>query len=355
MKSEAVQGALPLAESAQSGQQAQEVVIAAEMHSDELSAKLEKPESSQFEAEEVSEAIAADEPAAAAQAVSAESDAAVEPAIRAEAPSTEMDQEASAVPNPEAGLIEESPEIDEQIPEKATQGSKERAKDGEAASDPAKIPEADAVKNAEKIKSSTVIGVAVVLIAVIAVIYFAAKQASAPAENGDNQKVTVATEPESGKVSIIEEATADDIGVLVNSGKTVWSKTEVFAFLGNSEKNSGANDCSLVYAAKRTVDKKYDSNMMNAISGLLQPVTAAEKEAGYFSAIPSGTTLKYLKLDDSGAIEANFSGAINNAAGSCAVTAIRSQIKSTLMQFSAVKSVVICVDGECDDGKILQP
>lgn len=207
----------------------------------------------------------------------------------------------------------------------------------------------------DKIKSSTVVGISAILIVIIGVIYFAAKQATAPTTTNNDQTVVVSDQPEAGKISIIEEATADDIGVLVNSGKTVWPKTEIFAFMGNSEKASDPNDCAQVFALKRSVDKKYDSNLMNTVSGLLQPVTTAEKEAGYFSALPSGTTLKYLKLDDTGVIEANFSGNIANAAGSCAVTAIRAQIRSTLLQFSNVKSVTICVDGECDDSKILQP
>lgn len=199
------------------------------------------------------------------------------------------------------------------------------------------------------INRSTIIAIAAILLAVIGIIYFAARQAKAPTLTDDGQKVTVLDEPAAGTVSIIEEATAD-LGTDED-----WPSTEVFAFFGNSQKASDANNCAQVFALKRSTDKKYDSNLMNTVGGLLQPLSEQEKQAGYFSTIPAGTALKYLKLKDTGAIEANFSGAIKNAAGSCAVAAIRAQITQTLMQFSSVKSVTICIDGNCNDGEILQP
>ena len=292
----------------------------------------------------------------------AESDGASEAdAFEAEAPSQGLDLIDDALPEPaESAVSSEQPASNESSADPEQKNPAESAEPVQEMKDTAdKSTGSDSQGRAEasqeRVKISTIVGILAILLVVISVIYVAAKQIGAPERSGNGQKVVVSDRPEAGKVSIIEEATADDIGVLVNSGKTVWPKTDIFAFFGNSQKNPDGNDCTQVYAVKRSVEKKYDSNMMNTISGLLQPISAAEKEAGYFSAIPAGATLKYLKLDDTGIIEANFSGAIKNAAGSCAVTAIRSQIKSTLMQFSAVKSVVICVDGECDDGKILQP
>ena len=88
---------------------------------------------------------------------------------------------------------------------------------------------------------------------------------------------------------------------------------------------------------------------------MLQPLTSTEKEAGYVSVIPDGSLLKSIKLDDSGVATATFTGNLNKAAGSCAVTAIKAQIKDTLLQFASVKSVVICIDENCKEDEILQP
>lgn len=172
---------------------------------------------------------------------------------------------------------------------------------------------------------------------------------------GEQISISVNDSLEQGKVSIIEE-TREEINVLTNQPQTTdYDSIEVNAFFANSLKDPDQLDCGRVFLLKRSIPKKYDSNLLNSVLGLLEPLSAKEKEAGYLSAIPEGTILKYIKLEDSGTAVVNFSGNLNKSAGSCAVTAIRAQIAQTLLQFSAVKSVMICIDNNCNQDEILQP
>jgi len=207
----------------------------------------------------------------------------------------------------------------------------------------------------EKISFKKIIGIAAVLIIIFIVIFYATRKPAAETTDITGPSVTVSSSIEQGKVNIIEE-TKNDINVLVSNGDaTVYPQVKVTAYLGNTQKNPNSSDCALAYPLDREIDKKYDSNMINTMLGLLQPLSAAEKEQGYVSAIPNGTILKYLKLDDTGVMSVNLSGNISKAAGSCAVTAIKAQIKATISQFAAVKSVVICIDGNCNESQTLQP
>ncbi|MFA5020562.1 MAG: GerMN domain-containing protein [Patescibacteria group bacterium] len=208
----------------------------------------------------------------------------------------------------------------------------------------------------KKTKSGAIIAIAVALVVILSLIYWAVKPAADNDSDNHGQSVQVSDAPEQGKVNIIEEV-RNDISVAVsgNVDEPAYPQTKVTVYFGNTVKNPNSIDCALAYPLDRETDKKYDSAMVNTVLGLLKPLSPQEKEQGFVSAIPNGTILKYLKLDDSGVMSANFSGAISRAAGSCAVTAIRSQIEATLLQFSAVKSVVICIDGDCQADRILQP
>jgi hypothetical protein len=202
-------------------------------------------------------------------------------------------------------------------------------------------------------KNLTILAIIAVIVALGA--YFWKQNSDSEYGNYGDIKVQVNDQLEQGKVSIIEEVN-DDINTLSEGGSAAKPvMTEVVAFFGNTQKDPGTQDCSRVFALKREIPKQYDSNMLNSVLALVNPLSAAEKEAGYISLIPDGTFLRYIKLDDSGVAMANFSGGIAKTAGSCAVTAIKAQIRATLMQFSAVKSVVICVDDNCHEEEILQP
>jgi len=219
-----------------------------------------------------------------------------------------------------------------------------------------KAPEAKKEEDKKiKINTNTVIIVIIVLAVVLGIIFLLSKKSDRDEKSESNVSVSVDGRQEQGKISIIEE-TKDDIKVLTASNDRIaWPKTKVIAYFGNTQKNPNSADCSLTYLLEREIDKRYDSNMLNSVLAVLEPLKNIEKEKGYVSSIPEGSSLKYIKLDDSGVATVNFSGNLNKAAGSCAVTAIKSQIKDTLLQFASVKSVVICIDDNCQEDEILQP
>lgn len=233
-----------------------------------------------------------------------------------------------------------------------------------------------------KIKNNTILIIAVVLVFVLGLIYFLTRDLKQEFAdfNAWNGKVTVSDAPEEGTVTILDEIKGevkiiDEDGVAVGNtepvvetkaninvdvatnAKTVYgsNKIPVVVFIGNTRNNPNSADCSLVYPLQRKTEKKYASNMINSVLSLLEPLNSAEKEAGYVSVIPAGTFLQYVKVSDSGVATVNFSGSISKIAGSCAVTSARSQIEKTLMQFNQVKSVIICINGNCKEDEILQP
>lgn len=223
-----------------------------------------------------------------------------------------------------------------------------------------KKPEAGYEK--AKVKSNTIISIVVVLLAVLGLVFWLTKDGKENDIDADNPngKIVVSDAPEQGKVTIIEEV-KDQLRV-ASGGTATFNNTNpnsakmaVTVFVGNTRKNPNSADCAQVYPVNRQAEKRYESNMINTVLSLLEPISATEKESGYISIIPAGTFLQYIKIDDSGVATANFSGTISKVAGSCAVTAIKSQIKNTLIQFASVKSVVICIDGNCNQAEILQP
>mgnify|MGYP000875697260 CR=1 FL=1 len=345
-ESEAVpsQEELPLPEKAEDEPVVVEEITpaTAEAMADEPAGIIEEPavepieESENTAAEEVSEETVEAEPTTetaeeASESIEAPADETVSAEVLTEEPVEEIKEEIPAT----------EPEADEFRP--FTEEKKEINKEGDKSM-------------AAKLMTKKNLIISAVAIAIIALVGYVWKQNS-DSEYGNygDVNVQVSDNPEQGKVNIIEEVN-DDISTLSGGGSAAKpATTEVVAFFGNTQKDPGTQDCSRVFALKRQIAKQYDSNMLNSVLGLIEPLTAKEKEAGYISLVPEGTALRYIKLDDSGVAMANFSGGIAKTAGSCAVTAIKAQIRATLMQFSAVKSVVICVDDNCQEDEILQP
>lgn len=282
----------------------------------------------------------------------------IEPAVAEEVVVESTPDEAPVETAPEAVdevKVDEAKIEEPAVEEISAEETKEEKAEEEIKSDEPAAVEDKIKTDKEKMPANKIIGIIIVLIIILIVVFYATRKPAAVTVDENGQSITVSNSLEQGKVSIIEE-TKKDINVLVSNGdETAYPKTKVTVYLGNTQKNPNSADCSLVYPLEREIDKKYDSNMINTMIGLLDPFSAAEKEKGYVSVIPNGTILKYLKLDDSGVMSVNLSGNISKAAGSCAVTAIKSQITETISQFAAVKSVVICIDGNCNEGEILQP
>ncbi|MBC8145640.1 MAG: GerMN domain-containing protein [bacterium] len=128
------------------------------------------------------------------------------------------------------------------------------------------------------------------------------------------------------------------------------SKT-VSAFFTNSRKDPGASDCGRVFPVSRTVAPT-SAVARAALDALLRGPTDDERQKDFASEIPSGTRLRDIVIN-SGTARADFSRELNTAAGSCRVTAIRSQIEQTLRQFPTVQRVEIAVEGNTSG--VLQP
>lgn len=90
-----------------------------------------------------------------------------------------------------------------------------------------------------------------------------------------------------------------------------------------------------------------------SINQLLQGPTTEEVAEGLGTAIPAGTTLQDIRIED-GVAYVDFDATLGEGvAGSAMVMAIREQIERTLTQFPTVSSVEISIEGETEG--ILQP
>lgn len=120
-----------------------------------------------------------------------------------------------------------------------------------------------------------------------------------------------------------------------------------------SSSDVGGTDCAVVTPVERLVSGQV-SVYRATIEQLLAGPTAEEKASGFATSVPNKVQLKAVAADAAGIVTADFSSALDrNVAGSCRVTAIRSQITKTLEQFPEVRGVIIAVDGRVDDA--LQP
>lgn len=213
-------------------------------------------------------------------------------------------------------------------------------------------------ENKEKRKNlikNIVLGILVVVV-IILVWQFAEndKTAKTNSDFKDNVNIKVSEIKENGTVNIVNSTGTAVSGKNLVNNEVFGDKVKILVFFGNSGYNKDSKDCSLVYSLERFVDRKYDSLEINTIRGLLEPISTEERAQGYYSSIPDGTILKQLKISGDTA-EVNLSGKIATMGGSCAVSAVRSQITMTLMQFPDIKNVNICIDGNCNQDEILQP
>lgn len=162
--------------------------------------------------------------------------------------------------------------------------------------------------------------------------------------NEETGSVKVDDTKETGNVTIINGDQADKKAEI--SGETI----KIVAYYNKL----GLAECENVVPLERQAEKRYDSEVINTVRGLLTPLSQAETAQGFITSLPVGTYLKNVSIKD-GVAKVVLSSSLNNVAGSCRVLAIRSQVEKTLLQFPYVKSVLICVDDNCRQDEILQP
>ena len=109
--------------------------------------------------------------------------------------------------------------------------------------------------------------------------------------------------------------------------------------------------CDAVWPVARTVEPKR-AEAEAVLAELLGGPTPAERQRGFLTNIPEGVQLRSLRVEN-GTAHADFDRALDRAAGSCRVLAIRAQIERTLRQLPGIDDVVISVDGDVEEA--LQP
>ncbi len=125
-------------------------------------------------------------------------------------------------------------------------------------------------------------------------------------------------------------------------------------FFSNSKKSDGV-DCSLVYPVQRVlqVPENFISQEELSLWALLAGPSEEELKDGYYTNINQGVKINNFKIDK-GVAYVDFDKTLEEGlAGSCLVTAVRSQIEQTLKQFPEIKEVHISIEQRSED--ILQP
>ncbi len=102
--------------------------------------------------------------------------------------------------------------------------------------------------------------------------------------------------------------------------------------------------CNKVFAVLRDVIETPEL-IENTINLLLQGPTPKEKEAGYFSNLPSSVKLSNISLQE-GNLEIALEGLDLKDQNSCQAIAIKAQFENTLAQFSEIKKAQILVDNK---------
>lgn len=129
------------------------------------------------------------------------------------------------------------------------------------------------------------------------------------------------------------------------------STSLIKVYFGNSKLDPEIS-CNKVFAVDRVIPKT-QSVARKALEVLLEGVSQAEYEAGYYTSLNSGIKINSINIEGDTA-KADFNEMLEQGVGgSCKVTAIRAQINETLKQFPTIKNAVISIGGRTED--ILQP
>ncbi|KKQ60004.1 MAG: hypothetical protein US81_C0031G0003 [Parcubacteria group bacterium GW2011_GWE2_38_18] len=140
--------------------------------------------------------------------------------------------------------------------------------------------------------------------------------------------------------------------VIISINFATVDSITVKAFFSNSQRDPNALSCGTTYAVNRRVPRTTAVGQV-ALEQLLAGTTVTDQKQGFFSNINPGTTLRSLSISN-GVARADFNEMLGfQVGGSCRVAAIRSQIESTLKQFTTVQSVVVTINGQSTE--VLQP
>jgi len=129
-----------------------------------------------------------------------------------------------------------------------------------------------------------------------------------------------------------------------------WEKPVNIYF---SNKGMGSDeDCSKTFPVPRTISNA-ETLGPGALEALLAGVSDSEKTAGYYTLINNGVLIQKFEIKNKTAYVDFNSIFSEEVAGSCKVTAIKSQIENTLDSLPDIDSVVISINGQTKG--ILEP
>ena len=130
--------------------------------------------------------------------------------------------------------------------------------------------------------------------------------------------------------------------VKISQNKTI----SLGVFFGNQSLSSSSEQdvCKRVYRSNRNVGET-TAVAQAAINELLKGPTDAEKAAGFFTSIPSGSKLNSISIVN-GEARADFNQITQSGGGSCSMSSRVAQITQTLLQFPTITSVRLSVNGQ---------
>ncbi len=210
-----------------------------------------------------------------------------------------------------------------------------------------------------KNKSNLIIFIIIIILAIL-LIWPAFKGPADDATN-DESDVTVVDDQTASSTSDTSVDVVDVSAVKVDDNSTVdkivikpveTGLMTVKAFFSSTEIDPNNKDCSLVYPASRQVART-SAVARVALMELFKGLTSSESANGLATAINPGVKINSLTINN-GLAKIDLSKELGDkVAGSCRVTAIRSQITQTLKQFPTVSAVLISIDGKM--AGVLQP
>jgi len=127
-----------------------------------------------------------------------------------------------------------------------------------------------------------------------------------------------------------------------------YQKPKVKVFYNSVKEDPELKDCSKVYSVEREIDFT-NQQVLAALNELFKGVSDQEAKDGFVTNLPKdGIKVQQVELKD-GRLLVDFNSAlVQGLTGKCKNVGAKAQIIGTLKQFSAVKEVVVSVDGKVD-------
>ena len=250
-------------------------------------------------------------------------------------------------PKPQSQVDNGPQSIDQVINSQSTESSASPVQETPAWEPPKTDDNSDFKQDDEESSFGTIATIVIVIVLISVAIWFFNRDNSQGEVVGDTDGNDQTQQIEDGGGMVVPVDNTENVPAETTEQDA--EKVKITAYY-----SKGGDDCSKVYPVEKEIEKKYDSDIINSVRGLLFGLTSEDVQAGYSTAIPAGTYLSRVDIEKGVAV-VKLSEDLNKAAGSCAVTAARAQIEQTLLQFPYISSVMICAGDNCDQDTILQP